>query len=293
MGRSKRYRVKVKTKRIKTSRDGHVDVGAFVQIPIRIIRAKSLSDKAKLVYCDLCDYWREGVECWPGLERIADDVNASTRTVQRALVELEEAGLIERRRRPNTSSMTIRAGVPADAFEDPSQDVATEVVEESGHDTSVATLKEGSEQYEENSLRDSVAPTSDHAEFVAWFSGWFAQSYREHYAFQGGKDGALVKGLLARYGPEKLRAIVEFMGRDPWYFRKGIDLGLVQAMSSRVVAAMAADRMGDGSVAKKRTRRSVWKKLEDKIVGGHGVCGGMGCDECLGELDRRMKAEGF
>ena len=43
--------------------------------------------------------------CWPSVRRIAEDLKLSRRTVQRALVDLERHGFLERthRHRPNGS----------------------------------------------------------------------------------------------------------------------------------------------------------------------------------------------
>jgi hypothetical protein len=77
----------------------------FAQVPRPVLRAKGLSLKAKVVYVLLLDYaWQQG-SCFPGHGRLADDLDVSVDTVQRALTELKRFGLIDWKRqglnRPN------------------------------------------------------------------------------------------------------------------------------------------------------------------------------------------------
>ena len=71
----------------------------FAQLPRPVLRAKGLSPKAKLVYAALLDYaWQAG-SCFPGQQRLADDLDVSIDTVQRALQELRDFGLVAWERR--------------------------------------------------------------------------------------------------------------------------------------------------------------------------------------------------
>lgn len=64
---------------------------------------EELSHRAKTVYMYLHDRSDAAGACWPGVKRIASDLKLSRRTVQRALGDLEQAGLVSRqsRYRPN------------------------------------------------------------------------------------------------------------------------------------------------------------------------------------------------
>lgn len=66
---------------------------------------EELSHRAKTVYMYLHDRSDAAGICWPGIKRIASDLKLSRRTVQRALGDLEQAGLVSRqfRYRPNGS----------------------------------------------------------------------------------------------------------------------------------------------------------------------------------------------
>lgn len=66
---------------------------------------QDLSHRARTVYMYLKDRSNAGDTCWPSVRRIAEDLKLSSRTVQRALTDLERHGFLERthRRRPNGS----------------------------------------------------------------------------------------------------------------------------------------------------------------------------------------------
>ena len=66
---------------------------------------EELSHRARTVYMYLHDRSDATGVCWPGVKRIASDLKLSRRTVQRALGDLERAGLVSRqpRYRPNGS----------------------------------------------------------------------------------------------------------------------------------------------------------------------------------------------
>ncbi len=71
----------------------------FAQLPRPVLRAKGLSDKAKLVYALLLDYaWREG-SCFPGQLKLAEDLDTSDRTIRRALEELKGYKLVDWKQR--------------------------------------------------------------------------------------------------------------------------------------------------------------------------------------------------
>ncbi len=57
---------------------------------------EELSHRARAVYMYLRDRADAEGKCWPGVKRIAADLKLSRRTTQRALSDLERAGLIQR-----------------------------------------------------------------------------------------------------------------------------------------------------------------------------------------------------
>ncbi|WP_294852374.1 helix-turn-helix domain-containing protein [uncultured Oscillibacter sp.] len=58
-----------------------------------------LPHRAKTVYMYLRDRVNGDGNCWPGVKTIGKDLKLSRRTVQRALADLEQAGLVERKPR--------------------------------------------------------------------------------------------------------------------------------------------------------------------------------------------------
>jgi ElaB/YqjD/DUF883 family membrane-anchored ribosome-binding protein len=71
----------------------------FTQIPNTVLRRKDLSAGAKLTYMVLLSYaWEKG-SCFPGQERLAEDIGAGKRSVIRYVQELQETGLLEIKRR--------------------------------------------------------------------------------------------------------------------------------------------------------------------------------------------------
>ncbi len=66
----------------------------FTQIPNSILRRSDISPGAKLTYVVLLSYaWQEG-SCFPGQERMAEDMGVTDRSVRTYLRELEGVGLL-------------------------------------------------------------------------------------------------------------------------------------------------------------------------------------------------------
>ena len=59
-----------------------------------IYAEQGLPPRAKMVYMYLSDRSNKQGQCWPGIKTIAKDLNLSVRTVQRAIHDLEQAGLL-------------------------------------------------------------------------------------------------------------------------------------------------------------------------------------------------------
>lgn len=87
----------------------------FARLP-RIVRVwKTLSMGAKLTYATLVDYaWEEG-SCYPGQERMAEEMGCSERAVRRYLHELQEQELVKvSRRGANLNNVYTLLPLPAD-----------------------------------------------------------------------------------------------------------------------------------------------------------------------------------
>lgn len=71
----------------------------FAQVPNRILRMKGLSHGARLTYALLLSYaWQKG-SCFPGQERLAEDLDVSRQSISTYLRELKTKGLIIVKRR--------------------------------------------------------------------------------------------------------------------------------------------------------------------------------------------------
>lgn len=70
----------------------------YARLPISVLKNQKLSPWARLVYPLLVNYHTEENGCFPGRERLADDLGISVPTVDRALSELCTAKLIVKQR---------------------------------------------------------------------------------------------------------------------------------------------------------------------------------------------------
>lgn len=76
-----------------------VSAGGFTQVPNVLLRAKKLSCNAKVVYAQLLSYAWTNDRCYPGQERMAEDIGSTKSTVNRAIIELQKTGWLEVKRR--------------------------------------------------------------------------------------------------------------------------------------------------------------------------------------------------
>lgn len=68
-------------------------------VPNFILESKELSLGAKLTYAMLLKYAREDDECFPGQDRLGDDIGTSRQSVNTYIKELRDASLVTIRRR--------------------------------------------------------------------------------------------------------------------------------------------------------------------------------------------------
>lgn len=67
----------------------------FTQVPNAILTNKSLSVGAKLAYAMLLKYAWTDAACFPGQQKLADDMGSGERSVRSYLKELEDASFLE------------------------------------------------------------------------------------------------------------------------------------------------------------------------------------------------------
>ena len=66
----------------------------FTQVPNAVLRAKKLSMGAKMAYAALLSYaWNEDY-CFPGQQRLADDIGVSRQTANEYIQELKRKGYV-------------------------------------------------------------------------------------------------------------------------------------------------------------------------------------------------------
>ena len=82
-------------------------------VPNFILESNRISVGAKLTYAMLLKYARDLDECFPGQQRLAEDIGNSDRSVRTWLKELEHAGLISIKQRgqgrPNLYTVHLKA----------------------------------------------------------------------------------------------------------------------------------------------------------------------------------------
>lgn len=71
----------------------------FTQIPNALLRDKKLSPSAKLCYSMLLSYAWQKEACFPGQEKLGEDIGMTRKSVYRFLKELERFGYLETKRR--------------------------------------------------------------------------------------------------------------------------------------------------------------------------------------------------
>ena len=81
----------------------------FTQIPNFIIRDSNISAGAKVAYALFLSYAWHNENCYPGQDRMAEDMGMTRPRVTQLIAELQEAGLItiQRRGQGKTNNYTI------------------------------------------------------------------------------------------------------------------------------------------------------------------------------------------
>ncbi len=104
----------IKEKNIELATTDPVAQGGFTQVPNFILKDSSLSVGAKITYAMFLSYAWHNDSCFPGQERLAEDMGLTRVRVTQLIGELEAAGLvtIQRRGQGKTNLYTIHFQVP-------------------------------------------------------------------------------------------------------------------------------------------------------------------------------------
>lgn len=89
----------IREKNITLDTDNPVVRGGFTQIPNFILKDGKISLGAKVTYAMFLSYAWHNESCFPGQERLAEDMGMSRSRVTEFVTELEKAGLISIQRR--------------------------------------------------------------------------------------------------------------------------------------------------------------------------------------------------
>src|SRR5262245_27889034 len=83
--------------------------GGFTQVPNFILKDAKLSIGAKVTYAMFLSYAWHNDSCFPGQDRLADDMGVTRPRVTQLIAELEKAGLvtIQRRGQGKTNMYTV------------------------------------------------------------------------------------------------------------------------------------------------------------------------------------------
>ena len=89
-----------------------VSSGGFTQVPNLLLKCSGLSSNAKIVYAQLLSYAWTNERCYPGQVRMAEDIGSTKSTINRAILELQQASWLEIERRgqgkTNVYTLTYR-----------------------------------------------------------------------------------------------------------------------------------------------------------------------------------------
>lgn len=105
----------IKERNLQLDTDNPVLQGGFTQVPNFILKDPNLSVGAKVTYAMFLSYAWHNDSCFPGQERLAQDMGLGRSRVTQLIAELERAGLISIQRRGlgKTNIYTIHFQVKA------------------------------------------------------------------------------------------------------------------------------------------------------------------------------------
>lgn len=85
----------------------------FTQVPNHILKSNKISPGAKLAYTMLLSYAWQNDYCYPGQERLANDMGSGVRSVVRYIQELEKEDFVKIKRRGQGKSNVYELNLTA------------------------------------------------------------------------------------------------------------------------------------------------------------------------------------
>ncbi|MBU8934889.1 MAG: replication protein [candidate division Zixibacteria bacterium] len=106
---------------------------------------------------------------------------------------------------------------------------------------SIIERKKDIERAGESEKAKSPKPKSDHAKAIAYFCDKHLDSTDTPYHFVKGKDGTIVRDLLATYDLEKFRQLVDalFLSDDPFYDKAGRTMGTLKGTVNKLAQSLS------------------------------------------------------
>lgn len=90
----------------------------FTQVPNPILKSKRISPGAKLAYTALLSYAWNCNYCYPGQQRMGEDIGVTRQTVNEYIKELERKGYVDVKRRGQGRSNYYTIHIPKDDVTD-------------------------------------------------------------------------------------------------------------------------------------------------------------------------------
>ena len=105
----------LKERNIKLVGADALSIQGFTQVPNAVLKSPEISAGAKLAYTTLLSYAWHNDYCFPGQDRLGDDMGVTRRSANTYIKELSEKGFIKVKRqgqgRPNIYGVNLKAKV--------------------------------------------------------------------------------------------------------------------------------------------------------------------------------------
>lgn len=220
-------------------------IGPFVIIPLWVVTHPDISPSALRVYAVLASFANQRHACWPGKERIADDANLSRNTVDEALKQLADAGMLTvRPRYDDEGRQTTNHYHLVQMDPRPPQPDHPPKNWEGGppQDLGAELDPEGTRSKEKDHVRPAPATAltveaNPIRVVLATYDHLFAERYHDRPDI-GTKEAALAQRLIKKHGLDAvlLRLRQFFTDPDPFFAEGGHMFGVFSACWTKIVA---------------------------------------------------------
>ena len=222
-------------------------VGSF--IPNVLLRTTLLTAHAKLVWARLAQFNGKNGQCYPSQATIAEETGSNIRKVQRSLQLLSDKGFIKKIP-PTGIDRLFHKHIQYEFLWHEVFCVSALAARGESEDALVSSaIKENhtKENQEEDIVgsdeldtppKSKTAAKKDTDPNHAVFRKWFCEvAYPAHmgnkYVFCGGKDAALIKGLLRNLTVDELKTASEVMFSDSFAQANGAGLNMLSSQINK------------------------------------------------------------